>query len=317
MPPRFVALFVCAALAGCGDGGAPLSGSISPAASPPATVGTSIRFFGTGSNDVDRVKIPLVDAAGASRPVNVGATDFTIEFWIKGFAADNPTAPCTPGQLPKDAWINGAIVIDRDVFGSGDFGDFGVSLFDGHIAVGVGRGDSGATLCGAHKVLDGYWHHVAITRRWSDGELRLFVDGVLDRQIPANTGTSGNVSYNVTRATNFPNSDPFLVLGGEKHSLGGYRSFNGWLDELRISRTVRYTGNFLPPRFRFQPDGNTVALYHFDEGTGTTIGDAAGASAGLLKPSAAGAAAHWSADTPFRRPMSDTAGISGARRHAR
>lgn len=300
MPPqRLAGLFLCAALAGCGNGGsAPPSGSINPPPPPPAA-GFSIRFFGTGTSDVDRVKIPLVGGTGQSLPVNVGSGDFTIEFWIKGRLLDNPTTPCTPGQLPNDAWINGAIVIDRDVFGDGDFGDFGISLFGGRVAFGVARGAAGATLCGAVDVLDGNWHHVAVTRRRADGELKLFVDGVLDRQIPANTGTSGDVSYRPGRATNFPASDPYLVLGAEKHSLGGFTSFRGSLDELRLSTTLRYTGNFLPPRAKFAVDGNTAALYHFDEGSGTAIADAAGASPGTLMPSAAGAAAHWSTDTPF------------------
>jgi hypothetical protein len=299
MPHRFAGLFLCAALAGCGNGGSPPpAGSINPPAPPPAA-GFSIRFFGTGTNDLDRVKIPLADSTGQSLPVNIGSGDFTIEFWIKGRLLDNPTTPCTPGQLPNDEWINGAIVLDRDVFGDGDFGDFGISLFGGRVAFGVSRGAGGATLCGSVNVLDGNWHHVAVTRRRADGELKLFVDGVLDRQIPANTDTSLDVSYRAGRATNFPASDPFLVLGAEKHSLGGYISFEGSLDELRLSTTLRYPGNFGRPTGPFVSDALTAALYHFDEGTGTVVADAAGASPGTLNPSAAGAAAHWSTDTPF------------------
>ena len=41
--------------------------------------GSSLRFFGTGSGDIDRVKIQL-DAP--ARPVDVGG-DFTLEFWMK------------------------------------------------------------------------------------------------------------------------------------------------------------------------------------------------------------------------------------------
>lgn len=297
--PRFAALFVCAALAGCGNGGTPPSGSIDPPAPPPAALDYSLRFFGTGSGDLDRVKIPLAGAGGTSLPVNVGSGDFTIEFWIKGTLLDNPTTPCTPGQLPKDDWINGAIVIDRDVFGDGDYGDFGIALFGGRVAFGVARGAGGATLCGAVNVLDGNWHHVAVTRRRADGEMKLFVDGELDRQIPADTGTSLDVSYRVGRSTAYPLSDPFLVLGAEKHNLAGYKSFRGLLDELRLSTVVRYPGNFLRPTAPFVVDGNTAALYHFDEGAGIAIADAAGASPGTLKPAATGAAAHWSTDTPF------------------
>jgi hypothetical protein len=66
-----------------------------------------------------------------ARPADVGATDFTIEFWMKASAADNPSGPCASGG---DAWIFGNILLDRDVYGNGDFGDYGVSLYGGRIA---------------------------------------------------------------------------------------------------------------------------------------------------------------------------------------
>ncbi|MEW6569468.1 MAG: M23 family metallopeptidase, partial [Chloroflexota bacterium] len=45
----------------------------------------SLRFYGNGYGDLDRVKI-LIDAP--ARPADVGATDFTLEWWMKAFAAD-------------------------------------------------------------------------------------------------------------------------------------------------------------------------------------------------------------------------------------
>ncbi|MEW6569498.1 MAG: carboxypeptidase regulatory-like domain-containing protein, partial [Chloroflexota bacterium] len=47
--------------------------------------GYSLRFYGNGYGDLDRVKI-LIDAP--ARPADVGATDFTLEWWMKAFAAD-------------------------------------------------------------------------------------------------------------------------------------------------------------------------------------------------------------------------------------
>ena len=80
----------------------------------------------------------------------------------------------------NDAWINGHVVIDRDVYGGGDRGDFGISLLDGRVVFGASKGSAGATICGATNVLDGAWHHVAVTRRASDGRMQLWVDGALD-----------------------------------------------------------------------------------------------------------------------------------------
>jgi hypothetical protein len=298
MPHRLAGLFLCAALVGCGNGGSPPpSGSINPPAPPPAA-GFSIRFFGTGTNDVDRVKIPLVSSTGTSLPVNVGSGDFTIEFWIKGTLAENDTPACTSGAIGKDAWMGGAIVIDRDVLGDGDFGEFGISLFRGRIAFGVAKGLGGETVCGSRDVLDGVWHHVALERDAQLGELKIFVDGAQDTAV-RNVFAGGDVSYNPAHTNPAPN-DAFLVLGAAKPGRANSVSFRGQIDELRLSTDRRYkAGSFLKPTVPFVPDAATAALYHFDEGSGTAIADAAGASPGTLMPSAAGAAAHWSTDTPF------------------
>ena len=55
--------------------------------------GHSLRFHGTGRHDVDRVKIPLCESPGLpgekGLPVDVGATDFTLEFWVRGSLEEN------------------------------------------------------------------------------------------------------------------------------------------------------------------------------------------------------------------------------------
>jgi cysteine-rich repeat protein len=242
----------------------------------PAQSTLSLRFFGNGMSDIDRVKI-RIDAPAV--PADVGAGDFTLEFWMKATSAENGAGACTGGG---DGWITGNSVFDRDVFGSGDFGDWGVSLFENGLAFGVAVGAAGNTICGATDVDDGVWHHVAVTRDESSGALALFVDGQLDA---SGGGPSGNASYRDGRSGT-PN-DPFLVIGAEKHDAGpAYPSYSGFVDEVRLSNVVRYTSSFAPPTAVFTPDGSTVALYHFEEGpvgpciTGTTILDASGAPGG-------------------------------------
>ncbi len=46
-----------------------------------------------------------------------------------------------------------------------------------------------------------------------------------------------------------------------------FESLNGYIDEFRISKGLRYTedGSIRPKR-RFQADARTIALWHFDEG---------------------------------------------------
>ncbi|WP_322794434.1 LamG domain-containing protein [Bellilinea sp.] len=227
---------------------------------------TSLRFFGTGSGDVDRVKIPLDNP---HRPVDVGG-DFTLEFWINASPGSNTSAPCQESSS-SDTWTNGNIILDRDIFGDGDYGDYGVSLYGGRIAFGTAVVSSRRTLCGSSDLRDGQWHHVAVTRRSSDGQMRIFVDGQLQKTA---NGPVGNLSYRDGRSTSYPNSDPFLVIAAEKHDYdpSTYPSFNGWVDEVRISNNIRYTGSFTPPTQPFTPDANTVALYHFDSAPGACNG---------------------------------------------
>lgn len=257
----------------------------------PSGQNRSLRFYGTGSGGIDRVVVPL--AAGT--PVNVGAGDFTVEFWIKGALADNPASGCSTAN---DAWINGHVVVDRDVYGGGDYGDYGISLLGGKVAFGVSNGGSGATVCGTTNVLDGAWHHVAVTRRASDGRMQVWVDGAL-AGANASSPAGGNVSYRVGRSTSYP-ADPTLVFGAEKHDAGSaYPSFNGWLDEVRVSTTIRYSAAFTRPSARFAVDAGTAALYHFDAGSGTAAADAVGSSPGTLMVGGPSSGPAWSVDVPF------------------
>ena len=204
--------------------------------------GFSLRFYGNGSGGIDRLTIPL------EGPVNVGS-DFTIEFFLRAEPGENGSGDCVTGE---SGWINGNIIVDRDVFGAGDHGDYGIALFgqQGVIAFGVSRGSAGETLCGSTDVADGEWHHVAVTRS-STGLLELYVDGVLDGSAQ---GPTGDVSYRGGRATDWSN-DRFLVIGAEKHDYDRdtYPSFSGWIDELRISRVVRYATDFTPPNSAVRP----------------------------------------------------------------
>lgn len=254
--------------------------------------GYSLRFYGNGYGDIDRVKIKLDDPP---RPIDVGAS-FTIEWWMKASTQENPTDTCTTGE---DNWIYGNILIDRDVYGVGDYGDFGVSLGGGRLMFGVGQGNGGVGICGATVVTDGQWHHIAVTRRQT-GQLRIWVDGELDAQM---SGPEGDISYRDGRITTYPN-DPYLVLGAEKHDAGeAYPSYSGFMDELRISNVIRYSTAFTPPTAPFIPDANTVGLYHMDEGGGDELTDTSGAiggpSRGQVRYGGDPIGPVWSTDTPF------------------
>ena len=106
------------------------------------------------------------------------------------------STPMTGGACAQynNSWIYGNIILDRDVFGSGDRGDYGVSLFGqggGRIAFGVSRGSSGTTVCSTVGVADGEWHHVAVTRSSSSGLMAIYIDG---QQRGSITGPTGDIA---------------------------------------------------------------------------------------------------------------------------
>ena len=286
-------LVALAALIWCSGGAVPMQSAQAQGAN------YALRLYGNGIDapGLDRVRIPI-DAP--ARPADIGATDFTIEFWMKATPGENNGA-ATCGA--NDGWITANTVIDRDIFGAGDYGDFGIAVSGNVIACGVSVGASGTTLCSTRTVVDGQWHHVAAVRRL-DGFMQLFVDGQ-----PAGSllGVAGNASYRDNRSSSNP-ADPYLVFGAEKHDAGAaYPSFSGWLDEVRLSTTARYTTAFTPPIAAFVTDSFTAGLYHFDEGpagacTGAVL-DAAGASGGPSNGACAygGAPAGpvYVTDTPF------------------
>lgn len=271
----------------------------------------SLRFFGHGGSPgddfvfPDRVKV-LVEPPSAA---NVGSGDFTIEFFLRAPVGENTNPGLTCG-FGID-WVNSNIVIDRDRFNQGR--KFGIGLLGGAVAFGASDAFVDYTLCGGTDLRDGAWHHVAVERRASDGRMRVWVDGVLDAEGPVSGGPTGDMSYPASAvpgpycspdggsgAQSCENSDPYLVFGAEKHGFSGI-NYSGWLDEVRLSNVLRYASPFPPPDAPFTPDASTLALYHFDEGSGTSVGDDSGGSSDgtLIFGGSPPSGPVWSTETPF------------------
>ncbi len=280
----------------------------------------SLRFFGNGvaAPDLDRVKIRIDDPANADPgpPADIGADDFTIEFWMRASAADNTSSQVACGDNIN--WIYGNIILDRDRYNQDR--KFGISVAGGRLVFGVsGDGTGDFTVCSTSDVLDDDWHHVAIQRRRSDGMIWLYIDGQLEAM---EDGPDGDISYPDDEIPGdycggpCVNSDPFLVIGAEKHDAGAaYPSYSGLLDELRLSAALRYAGTFTPAASPFAADGSTAALYHFDEGVGDTLfdvsGSAGGPSHGVRRFGGTPAGPIWSTDSPFSAaaPDGDSDGV--------
>jgi hypothetical protein len=180
-------------------------------------------------------------------------------------------------------------VVDRDrwPWSGPDGHDWGLSVgADGSVAFGADDAVEAHTVCTAGvDVLDGRWHHVAAQRRST--VLELWVDG---SRVASGTAPAGDLRY-PDGAPGARDTDPYLVLGAEKHDAGSaYPSFSGSIDELRLSPVARYSVDFAVPAGPFVLDGSTAALYHFDEGSGSTAAASPTATAvAVLRRSASGA----------------------------
>ena len=85
------------------------------------------------------------------------------------------------------------------------------------------------------------WAHVAVSRNLENERLYLHYNG----------NTIANASYAIVDHTFTSN----VKIGS---------SFKGYIDEFRVSSISRYNTNFVPPAYRFRPDGDTGCLIHFD-----------------------------------------------------
>jgi hypothetical protein len=237
--------------------------TVTPA--PPAGSGASLRFNGSNQR---------------SRFTTLAAmTVFTVEAWVKRTADLGryetflSNAANGYGQETFGLYVDGA---NADCGGNADQFAWAYTKVGGGWFV----------QCSGVTSDVGVWHHVAVTRDASN-ITRIFVDGVLRG---TQTGTA-------------PPTSSTGALGVGAAADAATEFFSGLLDEVRISKTVRYTTTFAPPRLRFAPDADTIVLYHFDEGSGQTLGDSSnGNRNGVLGTSLAIEAIdpQWSTDTPVQ-----------------
>jgi hypothetical protein len=187
-----------------------------------------------------------------SLDLGIGADeDFTIEGWFYVPDLTNTTNDTL-------VWKNGAY---------GLFILYSTTQPDRFIfRVYTGTGSPGYVYIYYDVDLDVRWHHVAAVfdneNTPSGDQLILFLDG---QRVYIGTGFD---------VSGIPNSTSAL-------NLGGYGSTNpavGWMEEVRLSDTVRYSGStYTEPTTPLSSDANTLSLYHFNETWGaTTFADSSG-----------------------------------------
>ncbi|NNF03009.1 MAG: T9SS type A sorting domain-containing protein, partial [Rhodothermales bacterium] len=107
------------------------------------------------------------------------------------------------------------------------------------------------------------WYHVAVT--WNTaGNMRIFLDGKLQSEVASEVPLLGGEQQ--------------IAIGNGAADLWNQRfeGFRGMIDEVRFSVIERYTEDFDLPTAPYESDEFTLALWHFDEGTGDEAADASG-----------------------------------------
>ena len=107
------------------------------------------------------------------------------------------------------------------------------------------QGNTNTIVDSGFSLTDDTWHHLAVSR--SSTNLYMFVDGDLKHTHTIGTTELNNPSNNI-------------IIGNTDNTW----YWDGYVDEIRISDTARYTSSFTPSTTAFTADANTLLLIHSD-----------------------------------------------------
>ncbi|MEW6743354.1 MAG: LamG-like jellyroll fold domain-containing protein [Planctomycetota bacterium] len=164
------------------------------------------------------------------------------------------------GPFTLEAWMLAEDLARRRALATKtETSEFGLFVSDGQPEFCVHLDGNYAIACGAEGDLEvGRWYHIAGV--YDGSEVRLYVSG----HLVAATRAAG---------ARTPNNLP-LYIGADPHAEGfPYSYFDGWIDEVRLSKNVRYARASFEPERRFEPDEATCFLYHLDVNLGPFVPD--------------------------------------------
>ena len=161
------------------------------------------------------------------------------------------------GAFTLEAWIRGDSYSAQhsiiDTRNTGNPTDVAGNLYvDASGQVRYAQGTTDVVTSGLSVLTANVWHHVAVSRTGTT--IKLFIDG-------SEVGTA-------TNSTNLGTTKQVII--GTDVSANG---FSGWIDEVRISDSARYTATFSPRNGIHQGDLNAKLLIHFDGTDGQTYVD--------------------------------------------
>jgi parallel beta-helix repeat protein len=151
-------------------------------------------------------------------PIDLGATSFTIEAWVRLEQLSGTTSASRQWLCQKKPTASADASLDYGVLVQA--GDLGTSGRELAFRAGSGSAESGVTS--SLGISDLLWHHVSVAYDASTGNVRFGLDGSFE-----------TVSF---AKPAFVNSGP-LRIGGHTNASGAANQFlRGFVDEMRISR---------------------------------------------------------------------------------
>lgn len=240
-----------------------------PTQIPADTDWDSVMFRATFDSSFDDVKhsaVPIrsstTDTALVSSPVRVGAkslrldsaniqwdvTDtakydftgaWTIEAWvyiddIDGFNAPDAIFSGTSGTTTK----NWALKIRKPLSTS----NLAFSWFNKNNSSHSSSQNGSDIVNVSASTYIGSWHHIAYVKDATTGEQKLYIDG---------TWLGNAITDN-----DILNPEEFALGFNEYYS----ENFDGMIDDLRVSKSTRYTDNFTPPTNQLPISGSTTQI---------------------------------------------------------
>ena len=203
-----------------------------------AQVSTAQSKFGGASLVQDGNGDYLQAGDGSESEFKFGANDFTIEGWIYPETLDLVQTPIQP--------------IFSKYLTSGNQRMLSFGIVDGHLGYfWASNGSSGNVVQTTQVISTNTWQHIALVRSGTTWTLY-------------HNGTSvDSRTLNITlHASTAPVNIGYYGSGNE---------IDGYIDEVRVSNTARYTANFTPSTTAFTNDADTLLLLHMDGANGDTI----------------------------------------------
>jgi len=211
---------------------------------PPTATNTS----GPPTSTATSTATPTATRAATSTPTSTLAANYALQFdGVDDVVLLNPVEHA--GTLTVEFWVRPAadwmevILVSQ----ADEERGWAMELNSGRPALWVSTARGWEVVRHSTRLTGGVWYHVAAT--YNNGAARVFVNG--------QPGSAATLSSGLTTASQ-------LRFGG----IPGYGRFAGRLDDVRISRSVRYTSSFTPPAILSAPDADVLGQWEFNEGQG-------------------------------------------------